>query len=78
MRNPSGTAGSTAWPVRLQASPTPGTCLPAALDGSMGHCQDYRSITAAGTGSGPRVSRPASQASGERGSLTGTTRPGAA
>ena len=40
MRNPNGTVRSTAFRVRLQASPTPRTCLPAALDGSMGHRQE--------------------------------------
>jgi hypothetical protein len=32
-----GTARSTAFAVRLQAWPAPVTCLPAALEGSMGH-----------------------------------------
>lgn len=43
-RNANGTARSTARVVRLQASPAPVTCLPAALDGSMGRRQKYRSI----------------------------------
>jgi hypothetical protein len=34
-RNANGTARSTARVVRLQASPAPVTCLPAALEGSM-------------------------------------------
>ena len=40
MRNPNGTVRSTAFRVRLQASPTPRTCLPAALDGSLDHRQE--------------------------------------
>ena len=50
MRNANGTARSTALAVRLQASPAPRTCLPAALEGSMGHRQEYRSIASPGTG----------------------------
>jgi len=34
-RKANGTARSTARVVRLQASPAPVTCLPAALEGSM-------------------------------------------
>src|ERR1700758_876734 len=44
MRNANGTVRSTAFGTRLQASPAPVTCLPAALEGSMGHRQEYRSI----------------------------------
>lgn len=40
MRNANGTVRSTALGVRLQASPTPVSCLPAALDGSVGHRQE--------------------------------------
>ncbi len=39
-RKANGTARSTARWVRLRASPAPVTCLPAALDGSIGHRQD--------------------------------------
>ena len=52
MRNPNGTVRSTAFSTRLQASPTPRTCLPAAFDGSIGHRQEYRSAMAAGPASG--------------------------
>jgi hypothetical protein len=59
-RNANGTARSTAFAVRLQAWPTPVTCLPAALEGSMGHRQEYRSITAAGDRDVSRLNRPRS------------------
>ena len=40
MRNANGTVRSTAFGMRLQASPAPVSCLPAALEGSMGHRQE--------------------------------------
>jgi hypothetical protein len=47
MTNPNGTVRSTAFWARLQASPTPRICFPAAFDGSIGHRQEYRSAMAA-------------------------------
>src|SRR5438552_11991341 len=40
MRNANGTARSTAFGTRLQASPAPVSCLPVAFDGSMAHRQE--------------------------------------
>ena len=76
MRNPNGTVRSTAFSTRLQASPTPRSCFPVALDGSMGHRQEYRSAMAAGPASVSRVNRPRSYGLREPGSRTSTTRPG--
>jgi hypothetical protein len=50
VRNADGTARSTAFSVRLQASPAPVSCFPVALDGSMAHRQEYRSAIASGPG----------------------------
>jgi hypothetical protein len=47
IRKPNGTVRSTAASSRLHACPTPRICFPVALDGSMGHRQEYRSMTAA-------------------------------
>src|SRR5260370_37914435 len=77
IRNPNGTVRSTALCVRLQASPTPRSCFPAALDGSMGHRQEYRSAIAAGAASVSRLKRPRSYGLREAGSRTRASWPDA-
>jgi hypothetical protein len=61
----------------VAASPTPRICFPVALEGSIGHRQEYRSAMAAGSVLASRVTRLRSYALGEAGSRTKITRPGA-
>ena len=59
-RNVNGTVRSTAFAVRLQASPAPVSCLPVALDGSMAHRQEYLSAMQAGAAAVSRLNSPRS------------------
>jgi hypothetical protein len=75
--NPDGTVCSTAFWVGLRASPVPRSCFPAALEGSMGHRQEYRSAIAAGAAAVSRLKGPGSYGLREAGSRTRTCCPGA-
>jgi hypothetical protein len=54
------TAGSQEIAYQQIMSPAPMTCLPTALEGSMAHRQEYRSIASPGDSAVSRVNRPRS------------------